>query len=171
MQNQYRSLNIRQFLLTFSLYLIASQACSDDPKIRDSLKICAAISSAEKRIACYDTTVGQYLNQPQEQPARKKSDVKAYKTTIDKFGENRLRNREKTPDAQLFIEAEVVSCSKNPVGKYVFILDNGQVWRQTDSQRLRKKTCSFSATVKKIGSGYRLIEKDVKGYIRVTRLK
>jgi len=102
---------------------------------------CADIADAAERLKCFDAAVARVksaLAAPQpEQPAPSKS-------ILDWFGFSRPTPVTKTedfgkppapqPEEEIQqISATVIEYAKTPRGKAVFILDNGQVWRQLDA--------------------------------------
>ncbi len=73
------------------------------------------------------------------------------------------------------VEAAVLQFATTPLGKAVFILDNGQVWRQKRSDRNRVKLWdnrNYTVTVNEgMLSGYRLTVNELKKTILVERIK
>jgi hypothetical protein len=132
-----------RILLFLSLAIfVASPACAD--VTRDALTEiakCADIAEASERLKCFDAAVPRAksaLAAPAEKPAEK--------SLLEWFGFARPQKSgtkpedfgkpapEPGPGEEITeITATVLEFAKNPRGKSVFILDNGQVWRQLDA--------------------------------------
>lgn len=65
----------------------------------------------------------------------------------------------------------ITSCKKGPDKKWYFYFDNGQVWKQTNSDRHYFKTCEFVATITRDTFGYKMQIEGKKRKIRVSRKK
>ena len=147
-----------------------------EPEELAALQDCAVIVPVDDRVVCYDRVVerisGIDVPEPKEQnPNTAELDSAPRHSPEADFGRERLPGNSKKKGRPQSIDGAVVSCVRSPTGKYVFELDNGQIWRQTDSQRLRWSNCSFAVTVEKIGAGYRLRKTGASHYVRVTRLR
>ena len=73
------------------------------------------------------------------------------------------------------VEAVIVEIAKNNAGRYVIILDNGQVWRQKSSDSARaviSKKLTYTATIKRgVVGGYRMKISRNSRPLSVERLK
>lgn len=65
------------------------------------------------------------------------------------------------------VRARVADCRKDHSGKYYFVFENGQVWKQRDSSRLYFRDCDFEVTISKDFFGYKM---QVEGDDRETRI-
>ncbi len=74
-------------------------------------------------------------------------------------------------EAEQQMRTRVVLCQKDRDGVWYFKLENGQVWKQVDRQRLAFQGCDFGAIVTNDGIGYILRIDDRKGKIRIKRRK
>ena len=83
--------------------------------LEDALRHCTEFSDDRKRLACFDKAAGK-LHQIAEQ----------------RFGHE---ERDAVQEAPESISATITDAVESAHGKYTFTLDNGQVWRQTDSGR------------------------------------
>ena len=171
-------------LLSLSL-LVAGPARADST--RDALAEiakCADIAEASERLKCFDAAVPRAksaLSAPVEKPAQK--------SLLEWFGFGRPSKPvtepqdfgKPAPEAGTGqevteITASVVEFATNPRGKAVFILDNGQVWRQLDADRTVVRDPDPGRTMKvtietgALGS-YNLTIEGRKGLIKVSRLK
>lgn len=63
----------------------------------------------------------------------------------------------------------VKSCQKSQDGKWFFIFENDQIWKQVDRVKRRYKECNFSASITKDGFGYKLLIDEDPRPIRIKR--
>ncbi|AQQ67975.1 hypothetical protein Mag101_10240 [Microbulbifer agarilyticus] len=81
----------------------------------EELKRCTEFSDDTKRLACYDKLANNL------------------QTHVEQiFGQEEKRAIQEAPES---ITATIEIAKKGAYGKFTFTLDNGQVWRQTDSGR------------------------------------
>lgn len=142
---------------------------------------CAELSDATKRLECYDSTTSRAKAALATQPAKDKG------TTVETFGLPKsqpvLRTEdfgkaapEPGPKEITQISATVQEFAKTQRGRAIFILDNGQVWRQLDSDGTELPYPPAGSTMKVtietglIGS-YNLTIAGRNGLIKVFRLK
>lgn len=93
-------------------------------------------------------------------------DLPKQAAAVDKKDENRdIRE----------LRAKVLESGANPFGKAVLVLDNGQVWRQLDSDNVRLRIprgVEATAIIKKSAlGGYRMTVEPLGRTIRVKRIK
>lgn len=79
---------------------------------------CAGIASSPERLKCFDTAVQRARDALGEQPAREDDFGKPPPPRADEIAQ---------------ITATVLELSRTARGRAVFILDNGQTWRQLDA--------------------------------------
>lgn len=63
----------------------------------------------------------------------------------------------------------VKSCQKSHDGKWFFIFENNQVWKQVDRVKRRYKACNFNVSIVKGSFGYKLLIDDDPRPIRIKR--
>jgi hypothetical protein len=174
-----------RFLLLLSLAVFVAGPARADAT-RDALAEiakCADIADSSERLQCFDAAVPRAkstLAAPAQQPAEKRG-------LLEWFGFTRSQPVAKTedfgkpvPEARLGeiteITATVVEFAKTLRGKSVFILDNGQVWRQLDGDGTEVRDPAPGANMKvtietgAVGS-YNLTIEGRNGLIKVSRLK
>ena len=171
-------------LLLISIFL-ASPAHADTA--RDALAEiakCADIADSSERLKCFDAAVPRAksaLAEPVQQ-AKDKGGI------LDWFGFSRgkpvlkpedfgkQQAQQPQPGEITEITAGVIEFAKTVRGKSVFILDNGQVWRQLDADITQVRDPSPDERMKvRIETGamgsYDLMIEGRNGIIKVTRLK
>ncbi|MFV8781718.1 hypothetical protein ACNKU7_04785 [Microbulbifer sp. SA54] len=104
----------------FALPILALTALSvpsiQAQTLESELQTCVQYSDDSKRLACYDDVAGN---------------LKQY--SINRFGQEQKAVIEDAPES---IRATISEAQKGAYGKYTFALDNGQIWRQVDSNRV-----------------------------------
>ena len=171
-------------LLSLSLF-VAGPAHAD--ATRDALAEiakCADIAEASERLKCFDAAVPG-AKSALAAPAQKAPE----KSLLEWFGFARPPKPVTKPDdfgkpapepgpgeEITEINATVLEFAKNPRGKSVFILDNGQVWRQLDADGTEVRDPAPDTKMKvtietgAVGS-YNLTIEGRNGLIKVSRLK
>jgi len=169
-------------LFLISIFL-ASPAQADTA--RDALAEmakCADIADSSERLKCFDAAVPGAKNALAEpvQQAKDKGGI------LEWFGFSRPQKPGKPedfgkqaqpePEEITGITATVIEFAKTVRGKSVFILDNGQVWRQLDADITQVRDPSSDERMKvriEIGAvgSYNLMIEGRNGIIKVTRLR
>lgn len=99
--------------------LLAAGVASANP-LHEQLQTCASMKDNETRLRCYDTLSGGLEDQAQQD-----------------FGRERQRISEEAPRS---IAATIAGIQPGAYDKLTVTLDNGQVWRQTDSVHVNWKS-------------------------------
>lgn len=125
---------MKKILIT-TLFLLSAPSLASNINVQ-ALEACSLIENDFKRLMCYDKVISKETitsslnNEISSLPQSKSTKPK------DTFG---LENRKKEEAVKIDkIRAKVTKIQTNQVGYRTITLDNGQVWRQTD-------TDSFSA--------------------------
>jgi hypothetical protein len=159
---------------------------------------CAGIADSQGRLACYDD-LARAVNPPTAEPSmhiaapaaptapvveHKKTGFGtngvAPQTTPQQFGSERLaqppaQEAEKAKEID-GITATLTEYAKNPFGKFIVFLDNGQVWRQLQGDsgeaRFNRNPKDNKVTISRaiFGSYSMLLNDSVKTY-KVERIK
>lgn len=141
---------------------------------------CSTIGDAGKRLACYDavsrgeTPEAQPAPAPPEpesppaEPAKPDSDVAVL---TDEIGEEQLDRDGDPGEEQQAVRGSVTNCQQDASGRYYFYFDNGQVWKQKDSDRLPFRDCNFDVTIERDFFGYKMRADGYRGDIRISRVR
>ena len=153
------------FILTSIFGLISifqsKSFASNDSLLAPKVKICSLKSQDADRLKCFDSiaqTLEQVTLETQDKP-----DAMAESLGGSKF--DKVKRKPKSSGGQ------VSSCKKSYDGKWFFIFDNGQVWKQIKAARAneRYRDCDFSASIYKDGFGYKMKIKSLSKEFRVKR--
>lgn len=183
----------------FALGMTAGHAQTDDA-IADILA-CRSIADDLARLSCLDGAAGALaamIDGPDDGgpdddaslPAPAQDGERSFglpqpeiARTEDEFGAEDLpadresaRVGEEAPDGEIReLKAAVVESGANPFGKVFVVLDNGQVWRQLDSDGTMvrfPRNLAATVTIRKSRfGGYRMTVDQLKRTIRVRRIK
>jgi hypothetical protein len=179
------SIAMRTFLCLALALFVAASAHAD--AIRDSLSEmtkCADVADSSERLKCFDAAVTHAksaLAAPEQEPSKKSllewfgfSRPKPVVTKPEEFGKPPAPP---APGQEINeITATVLEFARTVRGKSVFILENGQVWRQLDADGTDLPDPSPGTTMKvtietgALGS-YNLTVEGTNRTIKVTRLK
>ena len=171
--------------LVLPIALAASASAQDAPGAADrAFTQCSAIADPAARLACYDSA------QPSRQsPAGSPTNRPGAPSHYPEFGgatqapppANPAPTRafgSKGPDAPVRsnnLVASVASYSLSPSGRFTIILDNGQIWRQVDSDdgvaQFKKQGRNMVAISKGFLWSYDLKLNAMSAVFKVTRVK
>jgi hypothetical protein len=190
---------MRRILLTAVLLLGVNSVEAAPADLPGALGKCAAIGDAQARLACYDD-LARSVNPPAPSmsiaapaapiapvvaaPAAKPSNFGengiAPQTSPDQFGSERLppppAQDTQAPKEIDSITATLTEYAKNPFGKFIVFLDNGQVWRQLQGDsgeaRFNRNPKDNKVTISRalFGSYSMLLNGSAKTY-KVERIK
>ncbi|MCF6196707.1 MAG: hypothetical protein L3J50_08390 [Emcibacter sp.] len=165
-------------ILAGSTVLASNQAQADQLQ---SFLGCAKISNNERRLLCFDTVTKNAIDSniiqgsPHEVRATKEQKIANFGKTqlrespIKKAREEQKKAEDKElKEIRLKVEKFIYTASK----KFVLFMDNGQIWKQKDGNRIRLPKGEFEVIIKKgMLGGYNIIVPTKKTLIRVKRLK
>ena len=173
-----------QIRVLASVSIFIAGAAHADPTQDASAEIarCAGIADSAARLKCFDAAAPRANGAPAAQPAGEAPGG------VDRFGfpapETVTREEDfgkpRPPPEITQITATVLELSRTPRGRSIFVLDNGQVWRQLDGddadvQDPRPgKTMKVAIEMGFLGGllgNYNLTIKGRNGLIRVRRVK
>lgn len=186
---------MRFFWLLAAVALVSVPAHADPAReTLDAIAKCTDIAAATERLQCFDTAasgaktvlasppapVQTAAAQTGQKPAEEEEGgvlswfgLSRPVTKQEDFGKPRVRTE---PDEISEISAGVVEFAKNAHGRSIFILDNGQVWKQVDGDTTEVRDPSGRETMKitietgMMGS-YSLRVEGRRGIVKVRRVK
>jgi hypothetical protein len=162
---------LRHLVLGIWAFGLSTAALAQAPR---ALLDCTSILSDAERLSCYDTAVKTFsadaraiAERREAQAARLAAAAAATAAAqkADSFG-RASEARVESVDSTL---KEVLTDS---VGKSVFILENGQIWRQADGFRMPNARPGVAVTVKRGAMGsYRLAVAGSNRTVQVIRMR
>ena len=178
---------MRILLVTLAAASLTAPARADPARdVLAEIAKCADVAEASERLKCFDAVAARakpMLAAPAPAP-----DTPAKKSWLDWFGFSRAdkpvtkqedfgKPPQPAESGELKeITATVIEFAKTARGKAIFILDNGQVWRQLDADGTevpyapQGKPMKVTIETGFLGS-YNLTIEGRNGLIKVTRLK
>ncbi len=186
---------MRIFWLLSGIMLLSGPAQADS--IRDALADmakCADIASSAERLQCFDTAAAgakTALSAPAAAPVQQQAAVQTEEKdegggVLSWFGLSRPVTKSEEfgkppapvagPKEITEISAGVLELAKNAYGRSIFILDNGQVWKQIDGDQTEVDDPKSGETMKvsietAIFGSYALRIEGHRGIVKVRRIK
>lgn len=163
---------MRRFGLT-AVVLIALAPAAFGQDATAGLRACRAQTDAMARLACFDALVTR-LDAPAMTPMAN-APASMANTSPAGFGGENLARDDAAPRPQESISAGVAKVSFNAIKHFTVVLDNGQVWRQADSDTAVARFSDDKPNVVKISKGfmdvYSLAIEGAWGTYKVKRIK
>jgi hypothetical protein len=188
-------MNLRPVILAACLMAAVSTAhAATSREMLDLLAQCADIKDGTERLACYDKLAPQLretlaaVKKPAERTEEDKASIFGFDfggvfgsregpTSPEEFGKNQMPAPPPEEGQALeSIAAGVTDYARTPFGKFIVVLDNGQVWRQIDSDtgvaRFEREAKDNKVVISRglLGS-YNLKINDQNATFKVKRLK
>ena len=176
-------------------------ATAQNDQLLDALQSCASVDKNKKRLKCFDAAMEQFappastfraaVSSEASDPSSADTETDRFdapsedakepilaKTAQDEFGANDLPAAKKAKQKKRpnVMNASLVEIARNNRGKYVIILDNGQIWRQirADTNKLlvpkEEEGAKIQIKRRTLGAHSFRFEKDNRT-IRVERIK
>ena len=170
--------------LLVALWVAAPQALADTPQvILQEVARCADSADTEARLRCFDAAAARAKALLAAPPVA--SEGNAARSPLDSFGlvqpaapatrPEQFGKPMPRPEELQSITATASEFARTPRGKALFVLDNGQVWRQLDSDGsavLDPPARGFKVTIERGAFGsYNLTIEGRGGLVKVTRLR
>jgi len=150
--------------LIFPAMLLGSpaQAQGDDP-----YAACAAMSDDAARLACFDTTYAEQrvvIAEREEQEERDREEVFGFREQDDAL---------ERVEGDVEVTATIAEVLRGSGRSQVFLLDNGQLWREINGSTMRNRVRDgWTANITRHWSGaYEMRFEARSGYLRVTRVR
>lgn len=124
---------------------------------------CTMLSQDNARLQCFDD-LAQAFSQVDV------NEVEQPEALPENLGGGKFDKSVKKPDIS---RGRLASCKKSHDGRWFFIFENGQVWKQVNHSRRRNnfKNCDFSVAIKEDGFGYKMHIEELAKVVRVKRQK
>jgi len=134
--------------------LFFMQAASAAEPLPEAIKACATMRNDIERLACYDRAVA-HIETGEEAPSKENMFGASTSLATPKKPERETKDE----DLQQ-ISGKVVAVSHSESGAVILTLDNGQVWRQQDSDATLVIEIDDSVTISRASLGtFRLTDK------------
>lgn len=171
MKQLKRTVSIILSTAILSLSMHDSKAAELDPI--EALKACARTENTDERVACYEELGKQVLGDEPDvvgiPEVAAASMPEAQAVSVEAPAETGAASSEDSENKP--IRGHVRSCQEASDKRWFFILDSGEVWKQSGGRTRRFKDCDFDVTIRKDLFGYKMeIDGDDKT-VRVRRQK
>jgi hypothetical protein len=156
-------------ILSFSMN--DAKAAESNPN--EALKACARTENTDERVACYEVLGKRVLDDELDvvgiPEVAASSMPEAQAVSVEAPAETGVVNSE--DDEYKPIRGHVRSCQEASDKRWFFVLDSGEVWKQSGGRARRFKDCDFDVTIRRDIFGYKMeIDGDDKT-VRVRRQK
>lgn len=155
---------------------------------------CAGKADPGERLACYDKAVASLSQEARALAEKREAETKAAAAAatlaaqqaaaaaasqeaerLDAFGRDSMSREKRPPPATESLdrlEAKIAETLTAADGKMIFVLDNGQMWRQTEGLPLPPVRPGFDVVVKKGAmGGFALTVVRIGRTVRVVRMR
>ena len=171
------------------LFLTLGLACISASNVQsadyiDELKACVKVADRDARFDCYENLGKRVLEDEsagKELSAEMKAEPEAAAVPAatgtatvevalpDDVGGQSFEDPSQSTEKQY--SGLLTSCKQDANDNWYFYFDNGQVWKQVDSRRLRNRKCNSTVTIAKGALGYKMQIDADKNIIRVSRVR
>jgi hypothetical protein len=174
-----------RFLIVASLTLVALPAFAQGAPL-DKVYACAAVADGAQRLACYDSSVAglkqaestggvAVVNREQIEKAEKEAFgliAPSLSALAESARSSTSVTKAEAPNALDRVTFPVKSVTIGPDGKYRFVMENGQQWRQTDGVKLPAiGKGPWQAEIRKAAIGSYMLKLDDRTAVRVKRME
>lgn len=143
-----------------STLLVSFQASAESKDLDEQLLKCFEMSDEKRRMVCYDDISRAIASANPE-----KQEVVKQRAIAD-FG---LSHQKQAHDEMVM---KAVKVDREPAGKWLITMENGQVWQQTDDERYNFNSKQPEVRIFKMLFGsYAMTEVDRSKKIRVKRIQ
>lgn len=162
-----------------------AQAPSGQAPSSRAMLDCAAIDDDFARLACYDglakamSPEARAMAEKREAESRRRAEAEAAEKAAraeadrkDRFGREGVLGYKGDPERIEQIEAKVTESLRDSLGKSVFILDNGQMWRQAEGFPMPPVKAGTAVVIKRGSLGsYRMTFDRMNRTVQVIRMR
>lgn len=170
------------------LFIATPAHADDEEEALEPFRACGSITEGPARLACFDAALaGADAAQQARQERRRRRTVEDFglsATQIEERYESELRRAERSggsaddvaelaPPEPQEVTSTITETFTDGTQRRVFLLENGQIWREGNNSSLRGRIrIGSTATVSRGGiGGYRLRVEGRTGFISVTRVR
>lgn len=152
--------------LMIAFFIITTPTLSNaEESTQKGLQRCGLINNSSARLACYDQLGGR------KGLAVAKS-IEPMALQQDEVSSSLLAKQNTRRAEPVSATLKVIKCVKRGGNnKYMFYLEDGQVWKQISSKRLNFKNCNFDVSILKDFFGYKMQLQDSKKKFSVSRVR
>lgn len=155
-----------------AILLAVSATATSETLNAESVFACRQVVDDTKRLACYDEKIVALQPSIATQPAAVPDVVQTKEDTFGKsdvkLNQKALKRKDKAELKRMTVS--VTKVNRNVSGQLVIYLENGQIWRQNDSIKIRKESAS-TASIKKAAMGSFRMKLDNSRTFRAKRIK
>lgn len=161
--------------LTVLAVVTAHEVEASETSLLDAIRACGKIKDNSERLSCFDAisptdTASATMPEPTLEQKKDAFGSQALKARKKSFAEASGENNQELDEATF----KLLEAGKNRAGKFFFIMENGQVWRQlpadTGRVRIPKKLADVEVTIKRKLLGSHILILNGRS-IKVKRLK
>ena len=167
---------LRGFTLALCCLMVAAQSYGQESRDYEN---CVGLEDAAARLACYDKIVNQQAPAEADESAPATEPVEQVVPSAagepmplsEEIGREQLSGDEASGEEPETFAGKVTDCRQDAAKKWYFFFDNGQVWKQKNSDTLRIRDCEFEATITKDIFGYKMQIDGEGKKIRIGRIR
>lgn len=164
-------------LMAAALTLTAPAAAQD----LGAIERCVSIVDNEERLACYDAAVAAVSQRAREAIAQRQREAEAAakaqaeqqaRAQVEAFGAENVQGAPRAEENARLLNAQIAEVLTDPLKRAVFVLSNGQMWRQTEGLSLPPVRAGDPVRIRRgaIG-GYRLTLERQRRTVQVRRMR
>lgn len=164
MKNTKKKYRVTALIGLSAVLLLASNVGASPLKsssLEGKLQTCSLETTDSHRLACFDS-LAQAIGVSNTENNNK---IGALPEGLGggKFDKSKVKSEGS--------RGQVSSCKKSHDGRWFFIFEEGQIWKQSnkDRRRYNYKDCNFSALIRKDGFGYIMYIEELSKEVRVKR--
>lgn len=151
----------------------------DEPRERPEALVrvldCRAVAESSARLACYDREVAamEKAEEARELVVVDRQQLRETRRSLFGLGLPRINifgGRDEPDEIEDRIETTIRAARADPYGKYIFLLEDGAVWRQTDQRMLNiRPKPGHPIEIRRAAMGSYVANVNGQSAIRVTR--
>jgi hypothetical protein len=172
-----KSASRRLTLLIAIMFVLSAVPAVPQDAVGTALNKCAGIAEDDARLTCYDALAVVLIGDQGDSGVVAPAVAVASAATpsgpaplTDAVGKERIEPK-KDKEREKFA-GQVVSCKESAQsGQTYFVLENDQVWKQSNYRRLGFRDCQFDIEISKNAFGYEMYIPSKDRTVRISRVK